>query len=128
MALALNICSWNFKGTLVMVFKLFLSISCSLWPLLVTNNKLASVDFLYFLGLLSMQWIAEAVTLNQALSQYGHPVQWWMTAELKVLSPLTFNVCTLLYFLFPSFAQLFPPSHNYKTLTIPNCLNCDYLK
>lgn len=34
-----------------------------------------------------MQWIAEVVTLSQALSQYGHPVQWWMTAEPKVLCP-----------------------------------------
>lgn len=44
-----------------------------------------------------MQWIAEVVTLNQALSQYGHLVQWWMTREQKVLSPIIFWDCALLY-------------------------------
>lgn len=46
--------------------------------------------FLLLSGLLSMQWIAEVVTLNQASSQYGHLVQWWMTHEQKVLSPIIF--------------------------------------
>lgn len=44
-----------------------------------------------------MQWIAEVVTLNQALSQYGHLVQWWMTREQKVLSPIIFWDSALLY-------------------------------
>ncbi|KAA8584531.1 hypothetical protein FQN60_008316 [Etheostoma spectabile] len=45
-------------------------------------------SYLLHCGLLSMQWIVEAATLSQALSQYGHLVQWWMTAELKVFSTL----------------------------------------
>lgn len=56
---------------------------------------LASVSFLSFSGLLSMHWIAEAATLSQALSQYGHLVQWWMTVELKVLSHLTLTFPTV---------------------------------
>ncbi|KAM7392790.1 hypothetical protein PAMA_007752 [Pampus argenteus] len=31
-----------------------------------------------------MQWTVEAVTLSQALSQYGRPARWWMTAGLKI--------------------------------------------
>ena len=59
-----------------------------LW-IFVTNNELF---FCSFSGLLSMQWTAEGVTLNPALSQCGRPVRWWMTAELKVLSPFDFLI------------------------------------
>lgn len=44
-----------------------------------------------------MQWIAEAASLSQASSQCGRLVQWWMTAELKVPSPVTFIAAVLYY-------------------------------
>lgn len=64
---------------------------CTLFYLI--NDVLTGAIFFLLLllsGLLSMQWIAEVVTLNQALSQYGHLVQWWMTREQKVISPIIF--------------------------------------
>lgn len=67
---------------------------------LINDVLTGAIFFLLLLllsGLLSMQWIAEVVTLNQALSQYGHLVQWWMTREQKVLSPIIFWDSDLLY-------------------------------
>lgn len=52
--------------------------------------------FVLLSGLLSMQWTAEAATPSRALSPYEHPVLWWMTAGLKVLSPCVF-LCSLLF-------------------------------
>lgn len=58
----------------------------------VRNNVFASV----VLGLLFMQWTAEAANRSRATSQCGHLVQWWTTAEPKVLQPPTFLLYSLL--------------------------------
>lgn len=76
------------------------------------DNGLPHFAFCHFSGLLSMQWIAEAATLNQALCLCGHPVQWWMTAGLKVFSPLIFAT-VLSSSLILDITYI--PTHNYNS-------------
>lgn len=81
----------------------------------ITNMLLLLFFFFSLSGLLSMQWIAEAATLTQASSQYGHLAQWWMTAELKVLSPLIFCHHPFFFHLF----YFHPFAHLHQMVTYP---------